>query len=284
MSATDPSPGDGPAQVGFLAAPIPAALLSSVGLIVATNVAFEAMVAKTATSSSSILGLAHPADRSKLATTLDGVARNPTGAVRVRFGTEESFVEGEVYAACADGLVCLQVVEVASRQDQFRPREHSAHYDHLTGVLDRRGLIAEAERLLARGARDRHHVSLLSVDVVGLEPVNDQSGRPAADRLLHRIAGLLVAAFRDGDVIGRVGGDEFAVVALSTGEASAIALHHQFVELVTARNETVAVHENVEIALGVVTRPAWETPTIASLLDAPDRLVYRLGAQQIPAV
>lgn len=86
--------------------------------------------------------------------------------------------------------------------------------DELTGVLNRRGFIIHAEQCMRVANRNREHLSVLFIDVDGLKQVNDQQGHAAGDRLIRECAALLRQILRDSDIIGRVGGDEFAVVAL----------------------------------------------------------------------
>jgi diguanylate cyclase (GGDEF)-like protein len=82
----------------------------------------------------------------------------------------------------------------------------SAATDALTGLKNRR----EFERLLAHNPRDRYAV--LAIDVDNLKPINDEHGHEAGDAVLRAVAAVLGGLVRTGDVLARVGGDEFAAV------------------------------------------------------------------------
>lgn len=99
--------------------------------------------------------------------------------------------------------------------------------DELTGLYNRRGFLALAERQLKLGRRSGRGILLVFLDVDGLKQINDTFGHPEGDRALIRAGGVLEKTFRESDVVARFGGDEFAVLAI---EASG---HNQ--ETITAR-------------------------------------------------
>ncbi len=90
--------------------------------------------------------------------------------------------------------------------------------DELTGVYNRRGFITLAQRHLALAKRARSGFYLFLVDVDALKKINDRYGHIAGDAALVVTANSLKRTFRGSDVVGRIGGDEFAVLALNTSE------------------------------------------------------------------
>jgi diguanylate cyclase len=87
-----------------------------------------------------------------------------------------------------------------------------ASTDQLTGLPNRRLLLAELTRSLARGKREGSTVPVDLVDLDGFKRINDQYGHDAGDAFLAAISRRLQAAVRATDLIARLGGDEFAVV------------------------------------------------------------------------
>jgi diguanylate cyclase (GGDEF)-like protein len=85
--------------------------------------------------------------------------------------------------------------------------------DSLTGVLNRRGFEERLDAALRTGERSGEPVALLLLDLDGFKPVNDREGHAAGDVLLQWVAGRIEACMRPADVVGRIGGDEFAIVA-----------------------------------------------------------------------
>ena len=99
--------------------------------------------------------------------------------------------------------------------------------DVLTGLYNRRGFLALAERQLKLSRRSGRGILLVFIDVDGLKQINDTFGHAEGDRTLIRAGGVLEKTFRESDVVARFGGDEFAVLAI---EASG---HNQ--EIIAAR-------------------------------------------------
>jgi diguanylate cyclase (GGDEF)-like protein len=93
--------------------------------------------------------------------------------------------------------------------------------DELTGVHNRRGFMALAEREWQRATREGRGAVLAYIDLNDFKGINDLHGHAEGDRALQTIAEVLRAAFRGADVIGRLGGDEFAVLVVPTGSTHA---------------------------------------------------------------
>ena len=89
--------------------------------------------------------------------------------------------------------------------------------DELTGVHNRRGFMALAEREWQRATRESRGAVLAYIDLNDFKDINDLHGHAEGDRALQNMAEVLRAAFRGADVIGRLGGDEFAVLVVPTG-------------------------------------------------------------------
>ena len=87
-----------------------------------------------------------------------------------------------------------------------------AETDTLTGLRNRRAWETELERELANASRTQQPISVILIDVDGLKSTNDTHGHQAGDRLLKEAAAAWSGAIRAGDLIARIGGDEFAVL------------------------------------------------------------------------
>lgn len=115
----------------------------------------------------------------------------------------------------------------AARAEALRRLDHAVRHDDLTGVLARRALLQQGEQLLARHQRGSAGVAVMVVDVDRFKQVNDLHGQGRGDQLLIRIAQTLRRGLRAPDLLGRIGGEEFAVVlpGVSPAEAHATAEH-----------------------------------------------------------
>jgi diguanylate cyclase (GGDEF)-like protein len=97
----------------------------------------------------------------------------------------------------------------------------AAESDPLTGLLNRRGFMERAESLIGRQPRGNSRVSLLMFDLDHFKLINDRYGHAVGDAALRVFSETIQYTMRDGDVIGRLGGEEFAaLVAGSAGEAA----------------------------------------------------------------
>lgn len=87
--------------------------------------------------------------------------------------------------------------------------------DHLTGLYNRRGFLSHAEQQINILERTGKGMLLIFADLDGMKSINDTLGHQKGDEALIETAKILRKTFRKADIIGRMGGDEFAVLALS---------------------------------------------------------------------
>ena len=93
--------------------------------------------------------------------------------------------------------------------------------DPLTGCLNRRGFDQALTREVGRASRAGSEFALLAVDLDHFKQVNDTYGHMAGDIVLRAVGSLLVTSGRAGDVVARVGGEEFAILLADTGTSGA---------------------------------------------------------------
>jgi len=177
-----------------------------------------------------------------------------------------------VLVPAASVAILLAVRERLERErDALRA---SALSDPLTGVANRRALLARIEYEIARHDRNRRSFAVLMLDLNGFKLLNDRFGHPAGDDLLREVAGALGRAIRDQDTVARVGGDEFCVLAPETDQAGAA----RFVGRVEAAvSRVVAGVDALGAGVGAALYPNDGT-TPAELLEAADQKL--LGAKR----
>jgi diguanylate cyclase (GGDEF)-like protein len=129
--------------------------------------------------------------------------------------------------------------------------------DPLTNCLNRRGFDQALTREIGRATRAGTEFSLLAVDLDHFKRVNDTYGHLAGDDVLRAIGSLLVKSGRAGDVIARVGGEEFAILLADTGLAGAHLFAGRLCERIRAHefvigstSDCVAITTSIGVAVG----------------------------------
>jgi diguanylate cyclase (GGDEF)-like protein len=179
----------------------------------------------------------------------------------------DMFVSTVVSVGLMVGLVRLMTErELALR----RALADAANTDALTGLLNRRGIEPELERLLAAG-----HLSVVMVDLDHFKRSNDRHGHLVGDEALWRVAGVLTAAAGAEDRVARFGGEEFTV-ALTGADAPAAEAYAGRV-MAALREEDVADELRLTVSVGVATLGA-DGATVDALLRQADAALCRAKA------
>ena len=159
----------------------------------------------------------------------------------------------------------------------FREMEELAMVDGLTGLSNRRSIMAQIESEFERARRYHRSLTLLSVDVDRFKHINDTYGHPSGDRALEAIADAIRAATRRVDLSGRLGGDEFLVVLPETDQENALIVAERLREscarLVLKADDGTPFH--LSISLGIASLPETNADFVAELLGAVDQALYR---------
>ena len=152
--------------------------------------------------------------------------------------------------------------------------------DSLTGLANRRHFGDQLAREATRAAETGRPISLLTLDIDHFKSINDRHGHPAGDAVLRRVALLLEEQVRGSDLLARVGGEEFAVLAVDTGMVEAGQLAERLRKAIEDAGPVSVGHAAVPvtISLGVVSRrirPGELARAPEHLLAAADDALYR---------
>ena len=153
-----------------------------------------------------------------------------------------------------------------ARQDA----ERDAHTDPLTGILNRRGLLAAMRQML--DSRDGQPFALVHLDLDNFKPVNDRLGHPAGDHLLREVSRILGRIIRSHDHAARLGGDEF--VLLLGGNWSGQALHRMGIRIIQGIEQLSPGTCRVSASLGIVLSAGYGPDDIDRLLADSDVALY----------
>jgi diguanylate cyclase (GGDEF)-like protein/PAS domain S-box-containing protein len=173
-----------------------------------------------------------------------------------------------------DGLL----IDVTERKAIESRLEFFADHDALTGLLNRRRIMAEIDAELRRLRRHGGPASLLVADLDDLKTVNDTCGHPVGDALICAAAEVLVERLRESDSVARVGGDEFVALLRGAGPENATAVAHGLVRVIGRRAQAVTGGAaRTGISVGVADLDPLRGG--AEALEVADKLMYEAKRQ-----
>jgi diguanylate cyclase (GGDEF)-like protein len=192
----------------------------------------------------------------------------------------------EVTEALANGYVRALRDRTLAEQESIRRAEldaqriisdqlrHAATHDPLTGLPNRAAIFDRLTAALANGRGTRAGLCYLDLD--GFKAVNDRHGHEAGDELLVAVAGRIgQTAAAGGAVAGRIGGDEFVVLAeVSPGLTGLVALTARILEAVSLPVQLRIGRVRVSACAGIAERPA-ESPAAATMIADADSALYQ---------
>ncbi|WP_374184686.1 cellulose biosynthesis regulator diguanylate cyclase DgcQ [Klebsiella variicola] len=154
--------------------------------------------------------------------------------------------------------------------------EWQAWHDALTRLLNRGALFEQAMAVASACQRSGRPLSVIQLDLDHRQRINDRYGHQAGDRVLSTVASTLASTVREGDLLGRVGGEEFCVVLPNTTLQDAVAVAERLRLRIQGRE--VFLHNNVTLrvsaSLGVSTSEEQGEYQFEALQSVADRRLY----------
>ena len=156
-----------------------------------------------------------------------------------------------------------------------------SHLDPLTGLFNRRFLVAQAPRMWRQARRDGTRVAAMMLDLDHFKRLNDAHGHAAGDAVLRAVATSLAATVRPTDVLARTGGEELVVLGL-VGDPDEAARLAERLRTAVANSRTADGHA-VTVSIGIaLTRPVDgedATDALWRLVDRADAAMYEAKQQ-----
>jgi diguanylate cyclase (GGDEF)-like protein len=178
--------------------------------------------------------------------------------------------------AIALGALLLAVLAALALRQLLKLRRLRAiaATDELTGIANRRGILAFLDVQLRSRRRSGEPLSVVAFDVDHFKRINDVFGHDAGDRALSRVVALAGEGARNGDRMGRIGGEEFLLVLPGAREAVAVEIAERMRRLVAeASFGDIAPATRVTVSLGVA---EWRCGEAADALrQRADAALYR---------
>jgi diguanylate cyclase (GGDEF)-like protein len=159
------------------------------------------------------------------------------------------------------------------------------HTDPLTGCLNRRGLEQVLSHTVAAASRRGGEVSLLAIDIDHFKLINDTSGHLAGDSVLRELVEVLMRSSRGGDVVARVGGEEFIILLPDTDNETAGVVAERIMNSVRAHKfRTSGARLTVTVSVGIACEQVTDAHIAGSLRARADEALYvakRLGRDRV---
>lgn len=148
----------------------------------------------------------------------------------------------------SSSFMLLRLRDISERKAAEQDMLRLATLDSLTGVLNRGAWNAAVTLQLEQARRYQHPVGLLMLDADHFKGINDRYGHPAGDTVLKTLAAVLSAQLRQSDLLGRLGGEEFAILLPQTDERG---LHQMGYRLLQAVRDCQVRHGSLSLGFTV---------------------------------
>ena len=169
----------------------------------------------------------------------------------------------------------------AARNDLMHKLRHAVNHDFLTDVLARGAFLQQGQYLLQRCFQSRESAAVLMLDLDHFKRINDSHGHAGGDELLRSFSLMLTRILRDHDLVGRLGGEEFAAVIprVDYGTALEIAKRiNQATRDLQVTHQDQRIHATVSIGL-IHVQALHSLQTLDELLQQADHALYAAKAQ-----
>lgn len=206
--------------------------------------------------------------------------------IAISAGIIQIHVQGDPLATTSSlrlgiALIALAPLTAASidvaRRELLAELAYAASRDGLTGAFNRNTFLERASKLLGDPSCTPRSVALLMIDIDHFKQINDNHGHAMGDTVLKAFARLVSDVLRPGDLLGRVGGEEFAIALPGTDIRKAFEICERIRE---ATEEAVDEFSGlaITVSIGVTASENHPTENIDALLATADRALYRAKA------
>jgi diguanylate cyclase (GGDEF)-like protein/PAS domain S-box-containing protein len=168
-----------------------------------------------------------------------------------------------------------QIQDITERKRAEEALKSLSLVDELTGLYNRRGFLAFAEHHYNQARRVHKRLMVFYADLDGMKQINDNYGHKEGDSALVRTASILRETFRDSDVIARIGGDEFTILATGASGDDAEHICARLQEKIRQSNLRDGRRYSISLSIGVAHFSSSSNFTIEELMTQADEAMYQ---------
>lgn len=226
------------------------------------------------------ISLVHPSDRKKVAKAQQTLKK--TGVIDIKYrivqpsGNVRWIHEIADNSAPNDPDILLSTLQdITDHKTLEKNLRNQAITDDLTGTYNRGHFMKRLQQAFSHFRRSEHNVAVLLFDVDHFKNVNDTYGHAVGDKVLTQVCRLFKERFRETDVIGRLGGEEFAVLLFEITPDAALAIADEIRQKLADTAFTTETGDtfNISVTCGVA-HFTEEDPTEESILKRADTSLY----------
>ena len=181
-------------------------------------------------------------------------------------------------------LLCGTVSSILNWQQEYNRVHESSIHDGLTGLLNHKAFLDRFDEEVSRAGRFNHMLGLVILDLDKFKSINDSYGHLYGDYVLEEVSNIIKENVRAIDVVGRYGGEEFAVLLVNTDIQQCIPLAERIVRKISEKTflkNGIAV--NVTISAGMAGFPI-HADQVRELISKADKAMYetkRIGGNSV---
>jgi diguanylate cyclase (GGDEF)-like protein len=189
----------------------------------------------------------------------------------VHNGAQDYMVKGQV----DNNLLTRSIYYAIERKKLEEQLKAAAITDDLTGLFNRRGFFTLAEQQCKLANRSKRRMLLLYMDLDNMKEINDKLGHVSGDQALWDTANVIRKTFRDSDIKGRVGGDEFAVLLTDPAPATEKSVVKHFQDNLQTFNVRGNRNYQLSLSMGFSEFDPERPCTIENLVSSADSSMYK---------
>jgi len=179
-----------------------------------------------------------------------------------------------VRAVKVDDGLALTLTDIRERKKESRRLRRASSTDALTGLLNRRGFLEHAAAQLETARQQGQDSVLFYLDCDEFKAINDTHGHAVGDRALQEVARALRLSVRETDLVSRLGGDEFTILALDAIGQCADTIRTRIAERLEAVNNSAVLPTLLAVSVGRLYVSASNTQPLTALLEEADRDLF----------